>query len=77
MTVLQQDAGIAVPDATTDVAMPAAGTPPRGLRIDVDQLTRRVRVRKRGEVTLLDAASFTLSAGELVARLWKECLDAA
>jgi ABC-type multidrug transport system ATPase subunit len=67
MTVLQQDAGIALPDATGDLARPASGTPPRGLRIDVDQLSRRVRVRHRGAVTLLDAASFTLSAGELVA----------
>ena len=46
---------------------PAAGVAPRGVRIDVDELSRRVRVRNRGELTLLDAVSFTLSAGELVA----------
>ena len=46
---------------------PAAGVSPRGVRIDVDELSRRVRVRNRGELTLLDAVSFTLSAGELVA----------
>ena len=45
---------------------PAASSP-RGVRIDVDELSRRVRVRKRGELTLLDAVSFTVSAGELVA----------
>ena len=44
-------------------------TPPRtqGVRIDVDELSRRVRVRHRGELTLLDAVSLTVSAGELVA----------
>ena len=36
---------------------------PRGVRIDVDELSRRVRVRKRGELTLLDAVSFTLVGG--------------
>lgn len=39
----------------------------RGVRIDVHDLTRRVRVGTRGEVTLVDRASFTISAGELVA----------
>jgi ABC-type multidrug transport system ATPase subunit len=38
-----------------------------GVRIDVDGLSRRVRVGRREEVTLLDAASFTIQAGELVA----------
>ncbi|MET1001665.1 MAG: ATP-binding cassette domain-containing protein [Acidimicrobiia bacterium] len=38
-----------------------------GVRIDVDGLTRRVRVGKRDRATLLDAVSFTVSAGELVA----------
>jgi ABC-type multidrug transport system ATPase subunit len=46
---------------------PAAASAPRGVRIDVTELSRRVRVRKRGERTLLDAVSFTVSAGELVA----------
>ena len=68
MTVLQQKVGIATSDGTTEVAVPAAaGAPPRGLRIDVDQLSRRVRGRNRRELTLIDAVSFTLSPGELVA----------
>ena len=68
MTVLQEKVGIATSDGTTEVAVPAAaGAPPRGLRIDVDQLSRRVRGRNRRELTLIDAVSFTLSPGELVA----------
>ena len=68
MTVLQQKVGVATSDGTTEVAVPAAaGAPPRGLRIDVDQLSRRVRGRNRRELTLIDAVSFTLSPGELVA----------
>jgi ABC-type multidrug transport system ATPase subunit len=55
-------------DGTTDILMPpAALDAPRGVRIDVEALSRRVRVRNRGELTLLDAVSFTVSAGELVA----------
>src|SRR5262245_34236169 len=57
-----------LPDATADLAPPA--TDPhlrRGVRIDVSGLTRRVRDRRRGEVTLLDDVSLTLAAGELVA----------
>ena len=46
---------------------PAASVLTQGVRIDVDELSRRVRVRNRGELTLLDAVSFTLSPGELVA----------
>ena len=46
---------------------PIAGVAPRGVRIDVTEVSRRVRVRNRGELTLLDGVSFTLSAGELVA----------
>src|SRR6185369_1054888 len=38
-----------------------------GVRIEVEEMSRRVRVRNRGEVTLLDTVSFTLSPGELVA----------
>jgi ABC-type multidrug transport system ATPase subunit len=68
VTVLQQKVGIATSGATTEAVVPAAaGAPPRGVRIDVDELSRRVRVRNRGELTLIDAVSFTLSAGELVA----------
>ena len=40
---------------------------PQGVRIDVRELSRRVRVRKRGELTLIDRASFTITAGQLVA----------
>jgi ABC-type multidrug transport system ATPase subunit len=60
--------GIATLDEATDApAPPGVNVSPRGVRIDVNHLTRRVRVRNRGELTLLDAASFTLPAGELVA----------
>ena len=41
--------------------------PVHGVRIDVEELSRTMRVRNRGDVTLLDAASFTVAAGELVA----------
>jgi ABC-type multidrug transport system ATPase subunit len=41
--------------------------PVHGVRIDVDQLCRRVRSGHRGELTLLEPASFTVTAGELVA----------
>jgi len=53
--------------ATLDRVAPM--TPPRvqGVRIDVTGLCRRVRVRHRVELTLLDSASFTVAAGELVA----------
>ena len=43
------------------------GLDSRGIRIDVRQLTRRVRIRKQGELTLLDEATFALEAGQLVA----------
>jgi ABC-type multidrug transport system ATPase subunit len=64
--------GIAALDATLDAMTGITPTPvsnvaPRGVRIDVRELSRRVRVRTRGEVTLVDGASFTLSAGQLVA----------
>ena len=68
MTVLYEKDETATFEGTTEATMtPAPGVPPRGVRIDVDELSRRVRVRNRGELTLLDAVSFTLSAGELVA----------
>jgi ABC-type multidrug transport system ATPase subunit len=60
--------GVATLDATTEVEPtpgPAGG--PRGVRIDVRELTRRVQVRSRGEVTLVEGASFTLPPGQLVA----------
>ncbi len=37
----------------------------RGISIDVDQLSRQVRLRNRNQLTLLDAVSFSVSAGEL------------
>ena len=59
---------IAALDTTTDIEpAPVSSAEHRGVRIDVRELSRRVRVRKRGEVTLLDDVSFTLSPGELVA----------
>ena len=39
----------------------------RGVRIDVDKLSRQVRLRNRDQLTLLDAVSLSMSAGELVA----------
>ncbi len=54
-------------EAGDDPASPAVTVSPRGVRIDVNALTRRVRDRKRGELTLLDAVSFTILPGELVA----------
>jgi ABC-type multidrug transport system ATPase subunit len=39
----------------------------RGIRIDVDQLTKRIAGRGRREVTLIDGVSFTVAPGELVA----------
>jgi ABC-type multidrug transport system ATPase subunit len=67
--------GIATFDVTTDTTdvttdatgTPAVTVPPRGVRIDVNELSRQVRVRHRGELTILDAVSFTVRAGELVA----------
>jgi ABC-type multidrug transport system ATPase subunit len=61
--IFEQDV---VGTTAADLTAVALGAP-RGVRIDVTDLTRRVRVGKRGERTLLDAVSFTLSAGELVA----------
>ena len=55
-------------DTTTDVEpAPASSPAARGVRIDVKGLSRRVRVRTQGDVTLVEDASFTLPAGELVA----------
>jgi ABC-type multidrug transport system ATPase subunit len=39
----------------------------RGISIDVRGVSRRVRTRKRDQLTLLDAVSFSVAAGELVA----------
>jgi ABC transport system ATP-binding/permease protein len=40
---------------------------PHGVRIDVDELSRQVRLRNRSDLTLLDSVTFSISAGELVA----------
>ena len=67
-TTLDTRDGIATSDGTNDATpASAASVAPLGVRIDVNELSRRVRVRNRGELTLLDAVSFTLAAGELVA----------
>ena len=59
---------VATLDRSTHASMPpATSVALRGVRIDVKELSRRIRVRNRGELTLLDDISFTLSAGELVA----------
>jgi ABC-type multidrug transport system ATPase subunit len=68
MTVLYEKDGLATFDTSTEATLTSAtNVRLHGVRIDVDGLSRRVRVRSRGEVTLLDAVSFTLPAGELVA----------
>jgi ABC-type multidrug transport system ATPase subunit len=68
VTVDLKPDGLATYEETAEAMMtPAARAAPHGVRIDVNELSRQVRVRKRGELTLVDAVSFTLSAGELVA----------
>ena len=60
--------GVTTPDegnVATATAFQKAS--PRGVRIDVDDLSRRVPDRKRGELTLLEAVSFTIFPAELVA----------
>ena len=55
-------------DGTGEAPMTTLATAaPQGVRIDVNELYRRVRVRHRRELTLLDAVSFTVMPGELVA----------
>src|SRR5215207_1431412 len=54
----------------TDQGQAVATTPSdrqAGVRIDVQALTRTVRAKDRRELTLLDAASFSVAPGELVA----------
>lgn len=66
-TDLKHDRIAAFDGASAGMMPPAFGVGPRGVRIDVNELSQRVRVRNGGELTLLDAVSFTLAAGELVA----------
>ena len=63
----ERPAGRVRPEDREATSAPAAGVPPRGFCVEVDQLSRRIQVRGRGEVTLLDAASFAVAPGELVA----------
>ena len=68
MNVYVTQDGFATLDTTTDIKpTPVSTVAPRGVHIDVRELSRRVQARTRGEVTLVDGASFTLAAGQLVA----------
>ena len=67
MTILFEQDGTAAFDGTTVATLTPATAASHGVRVDVDELSRQVRDRKRGDLTLVDAVSFTLSAGELVA----------
>ena len=68
MTVrYEKDETAALAASTETTLTTQAGLPCQGVHIDVNDLSRRVRVRNGGEVTLLEAVSFTVSAGELVA----------
>jgi ABC-type multidrug transport system ATPase subunit len=51
-------------EATT---APVADLQPRGFCVHVNEVSRRVQVHNRREITLLDAVSFAVAAGELVA----------
>ena len=66
-TQLQQHGTATFDDTTFARATPAVSDSPRGVRIDVNELSRRLRVGKRDAVTLLDGVSFTVAAGQLVA----------
>ena len=52
---------------TAALAAPVARVEPRGFCVQINELSRRVRVRRRGEITILDAVSLSAAAGELVA----------
>ncbi len=62
----RRDGGVRLKDREATTA-PAATVQPHGFCVHVDELSRRVQVRSRGEITLLDAVSFAVAAGELVA----------
>jgi len=49
------------------ISTPIATSATHGVRIDVQELSRHVRVRNQGDLTLLDSVSFSVSTGELVA----------
>ncbi|HEY1636019.1 MAG TPA: ATP-binding cassette domain-containing protein [Acidimicrobiales bacterium] len=68
MTVLYEKDDTATFDRTTEATVtPVAAVSPQGFCVEVNEVSRRVHVRGRGEVTLLDAVSFSVAAGELVA----------
>ena len=68
MTVVSEMNEAATFDRTTESTVtPVAAVSPQGFCVEVNQLSRRVQVRRRGEVTLLNAVSFAVGAGELVA----------
>ncbi len=68
MTVLYEKDETATLDRTTEATVtPVAAVSPQGFCVEVNEVSRRVHVRGRGEVTLLDAVSFSVAAGELVA----------
>ena len=61
----RQDDAVRLRDG--DATAPAASVQLQGVCVQVNEVSRRVRVHGRGELTLLDAVSFAVSAGELVA----------
>jgi ABC-type multidrug transport system ATPase subunit len=68
MTVLyEKDEPATFDKMATATVMPMASVPTHGIRIDVNEISRQVRDRNRCELTLLDAVSFSITAGELVA----------
>ncbi len=58
--------GIRLPLAE-EAALPAANAQPHGFCVRVDALSRSVTVRGGRDISLLDAVSFTVAPGELVA----------
>ena len=54
-------------DEQVAVATPGVGARSRGFRIDVDGVSRRVAVRGRGHITVLNDVSFAIGSGELIA----------
>jgi ABC-type multidrug transport system ATPase subunit len=59
--------GDLVLDEQVPVTAPAVGARSPGFRIDVDGVSRRVAVRGRGHITVLNDVSFAVRPGELIA----------
>jgi ABC-type multidrug transport system ATPase subunit len=57
----------APPSSETAALVDVTGRARAGFQVEVDAITRRVRSGRRGEITVLDAASCSISPGELVA----------